>query len=312
MSQLNPLTSQVTPPPIWKERTRAYRQFSSRNNNFDYLIYFQNIDTSIDYIVIFVNDKWDIPRIFSQYLHLYKMYGNVSKFLLLKYEIVVRKITKTYARGFSIYIHHPDTFIINTIHNILNSNNIKYNITRIEYTIDVYTSYLKELFSDTKISAIIKRQSNKNLITKKYRTTFYLANPRKDRNKAGRVYIKNINGCDVVRIEAILKNEFIKRKYGRIGMPIMAGKTAEDIFSIFQFRKFDLTRFFSNQSKLMQDNLKTLQSIYHKIISPIYEEGFHTVNENLSSYKLKNKNNYFSLHPLHHAFFNAIKGRHFI
>lgn len=177
---------------------------------------------------------------------------------------------------------------------------------------DVYTDYFKELFSDTKISAVLKHHSDKNFISEKYETTFYLANPRKDRNKAGRIYIKDINGYKVVRIEVILKNEFIKRKYGRVGMPIMAGKTAEDIFSPLQFRKFDLSRFFNSQSIPVQDRRQALIPIYNNIIHPIYEEGFHTVNKNLSPYKLKNKHNYFSLHPLHHAFFQAINGRHFI
>lgn len=63
---------------------------------------------------------------------------------------------------------------------------------------------------------------------------------------------------------------------------------------------------------MLGSKIDALDNIHDNIVKTIYDEGILYGIRNISKYSKTNKSTYIGTHPLHYAFFNAIKGRHFI
>lgn len=316
-----------------KELIRDYILFYKHNDNNDessYIKYsdcFKNIKTSIDFVNIFVSSKYILPHI-SQIYFYSKEFITYYPDMNIDMPITVYNVSiGGIIFGKTIHIRHPDKKTIDYIHNLLYCNNIKYSVSKIEYTIDIYTKYYKEIFHDMKISSILKNQLKNNILVDVYEETQYHGDPRNDKNKASRIYIKDVDGEKNLRVEIILKNRFIKRNIKKfmqkcniknyknrthIDVRILASQRAEDVFSSLLFKRIMMQKIIAKAIKVLGSEIDALDDIHDNIVKTIYDEGILYAIRNISKYSKTNKSTYIDTHPLHHAFFNAIKGRHFI
>jgi len=212
--------------------------------------------------------------------------------------------------GCLIQIFRPDHAVLCHLDQVFSG---LYLISQIEFTADLFCQHPGELFTLVASTAFLLWAGQDLRLAY---PTRYLGNPRKTRNKAGRVYLKEINGQVAVRVELVFKRGMIKKTCPG-SLTALNTIRAEKIFNLLHFKqiKTDMVRKRFGKVFMKRFNGNT----YILRLSTYYFRAWFSVDIKLGVKSVLNvfqsmlgKNTYSVSHPFQARFRSIIHGQHFV
>lgn len=107
-----------------------------------------------------------------------------------------------------VKIEHPDRAVMAHMRDAI-FKGVPYKVSSVEYSADMLCADPQALLNFVRNNSNLKWA--RSTLTLGHPTSHYLNNPRKSSSKGSRVYIKSINGREVVRFEMIVKRPVLKQ-----------------------------------------------------------------------------------------------------
>ena len=166
-------------------------------------------------------------------------------------------------------IEHPDRIGLLYIEQILNG--LAYHIGNIEFCFDFLTTDVAAMYSFLKTCMFLKWKGKD--LDRQYETTLYLNNVRKSVTKGCRLYIKERGDRAIVRIDFLLKREFLRRK-DIVQIPDLINMETPLVTKYLDFKRINFELFQKRFKKLYDDESDL----------PIFIEMIHELMEEKSIY----------------------------
>lgn len=262
-------------------RKRSTLEPNSFEEYYNYV--YQNIDydsiiTSTSFSIDYININYDIvslplnvakqlPLKFTS--HVFTSL-NVCKCTLIvglqQFDCLVRfRYEGSLYVGTSVTMRHPSKESIKLLEIICGSG---YTITRIEYTLDIFSDSTSILFRLLRLTSYLS-WSGKSF-SSSFLSTLYLNDNRRSSSKAGKIYLKEIDGRVSTRLEMILKH----RHFERIKVKTLVAATeltAEKVFKHWKFQSFNNRRFLKS---IIDQKKKTLSNNELRVLGHEIERSF--------------------------------------
>jgi len=230
------------------------------------------------------------------------------------FKLYLAKIFRdNYYVGTTIKVFQPNREILDHIANMVNQN---YLISLVEFTADLKSNDLVDLFGIIKGTMCLK-WSGKGL-THDYKT-LYMNNVRKTRGIGSRAYVKDRDGQLSARIEIVGKRRFFKDNkintlqdlyaitgdwaFKRLAFNKIKSKTVERKWAKVASKDFP-----GRKHDIKESDLADL--FFSALICNTLDKGINGMNKNLTS--ILNKGVYLKQHSFHSHFFAEVTGRYFI
>ena len=311
-----------------KRSTLEPRSFEEYYNyvyqNFDYDSIITSTSLSIDYININY-DMGALPLAAAKQLPLKFYQHRFSSQNICKCELRVglcrcqcqlrfRYEGNLYI-GTSITIWHPNKECLQELEKISGPG---YTITRIEYTVDLYSDDPGTLFRLLKLTSYLSWAGKS--FSSSYLSTIYLNDNRKSSSKSAKLYLKEIDSRVAIRLEMILKHRhFAKGNVKTIAAAIAL--PAEQVFKYWRFQSFNNRRFLRSiinerRNVLNRDELRLLgheieRSFFSRVYSTEDGGGVRVMRKIIKEFNLE-PSRFMEEHQFQAFFFDLIKGKRFI
>jgi len=296
---------------------------------YDYDSFIASSQLSIDYIIIHykpsivpLNNAVSIPATLNKVsqngpsLHrCCPVVNSITYNVEVSFNFSYDPSSGKYFSGTSFTLRHPDINLISYIESILGNN---YTINSVEYTVDIFSPSPEELFHLVKLTSYLSWPGK--AFDSEYDTTIYLNDGRGSSSKAGKSYVKDINGKVSVRIESIWKQRVLKKKNIRT-MAQAVSLPAEDVFKFHKFQSFGNIKFFKHvvakmKSVLSNEELKLWilefeKSFFKRVYSKEDGGGVRVMRKIVKELGM-NPAIYFHKHEFQDFFFKLIHGKKFI
>lgn len=164
-----------------------------------------------------------------------------NKFKVVMRDYFIKTKTGGYCMGTMVRIFQPDKNIIQKIDSIFSG---LYNISEIEYTLDLYSNKTKELYNV--LSHTICQRKSGNTFSKTYKTTQYCCNIRKAQLRGLKLYLKDKSQTRPgyiprVRIESTVKSSLFN-KINVKDIVVASALSPSYIFNNLEFKIFNITK----------------------------------------------------------------------
>ena len=215
--------------------------------------------------------------------------------------------------GLLIKVFHPNREVLDHIVDLLNG---RYLISSVEFTADLYSDNIADLFGLIKNSLTLKWPGQS------YRYdagTVYLNNVRESRTMGGRAYVKKKDDDFSARVEIVAKRPYFKKnKINTLDQ--LYGITGDQIYSRFAFKEVKTATVNRKAKKVAaRDFPKIVGEIkiadfwvmaVNAAISNTFRDGVADMGRVLRT--MLGKGAYMQYSPFHQSFLKAVEGKTFI
>lgn len=300
-----------------------FYNYVEKNSCFNW--YNINSTLSIDYIRLFYPSQY-----FTSYSYINNLRNHFDTvtpksklyrhFILLKtllncpYRIHLVRITQNgYHIGTTIKIEHPDLSILSYVEQTFGTD---YNISFVEYTVDLFSNNQIGLFNLISQTAFLKWPGK--MINLGYDSTAYLNDNRKNRSKSSKVYLKDVNGELSIRLEVGLRSFYFRQKK-IVDVKKAALLQAEEVFKHLSFKIFDEAKFARQKTKSPSEADQIKAEYYKMLVKTSLLSVMNEVSDGgakrimVTFHKLfKNSHLFFKKTEFNEFFKKMISGRQFL